>query len=42
MKYVKIKDKLKKGKIVSLNKSRASVLIDEQKWYIPYRMIIKN
>ncbi len=40
--YIKIKDKIKKGKIISLNKSRASVLIDEQKWYIPYRMIITN
>ena len=39
--YVRLKGKLQKGKVLSINKSRASILMeDNRKWYIPYNMII--
>tara|TARA_B100001248_G_scaffold120769_1_gene90317 strand:+ start:1740 stop:2708 length:969 start_codon:yes stop_codon:yes gene_type:complete len=38
---VKLNDKIQNGEIVSINKSRATVIMEDgKKWYIPYRLII--
>ena len=39
--YVKIKNELKKGQVIGINPTRASVVFDGcVKYYIPYEMII--
>lgn len=38
---VKLNDKIQNGEILSINKSRATIIMEDgKKWYIPYRLII--
>jgi hypothetical protein len=38
---VKLNNKIQNGEIVSINKSRATIIMEDgKKWYIPYRLII--